>query len=985
MQLAPKFGTRTMAALAAAALITATFTGLSAGTVSAAVVSDASGSVVVDAGYLRLGMDATGQVTSLVDRRTAQNHLASGHGTAPLVSLVIGGQQVKPTSLALGTDGSLVFKNTAAGYEVHVAVQDQSVYSTLTVTKVIAPEGADVQTLLWGPIPTSVTQTLGESVGIVRNGDFAIGMKPLTDRTEGGWPREYTGMGWQNEVSGNPSNLQVAPLEQWSAGARTSWGTLLRAFTFDYTKQRTRSTVVYSGTGYPITVPPLPSGQGSVVGSKIALFGTTPDMAPTVLSGIATGENLPYPTINGQWQKTAQATSQSILVLDDLNTGNIPQAAGLAKAAGMNVIYSMRNQGPWKSSGHFEFDSTLGGSDSGAADAVNQAKANGVNLGVHTLSDFIEPHDGYVTPTPSPDLVVGQSSSLTRALAATDTTAYLAGCAPMAGGMNGKRLLIGTEYVTYTGFAQVGSECQVTGLARHQWSSVAASYPVGKTASRIAENGYQGALGNLNIINTIAGRFATAWNTTGIKAMSYDGLESASQSGWGAYGMASLVNGTYRQRTSKDGLIAEASRMGSNIWDGVSRASWGEIGITSMNQVFVNNAYYRDNYLPGMLGWIGLRGTDNLQTLQDTLARGAGLNAGAGFQTSLSKLTGSNTPVLLDAIKQWDTARNLGAFTAAQRTQLQDVSKHWKLSVVTAGKTWSLQQVDASGNPIGGAQSVAVPTAAFTTTSLPALQTGSLYEARVQTNVPTTVRYAVTAGALPAGLKLNADTGGITGVPTATSAATFTITAYGAPGTADAQRSFTVAVAAAAGPLDLSSAYNNVGVTSQSAVAPGNFDGIGNSFSAEQLASVGVTPGATVTANGVSFTWPGAATGTPNNIAGGSAVIQGNGRSGNKLAFLGSEAGDVTDTVTVTYTDGTTSTGSIGFPNWTTSSATEFGSTLAFSTTGRNTQAGYANTANSYRLFHNEIALDPAKTIATVTLPANQKIHTFALTVVRGS
>lgn len=136
-----------------------------------------------------------------------------------------------------------------------------------------------------------------------------------------------------------------------------------------------------------------------------------------------------------------------------------------------------------------------------------------------------------------------------------------------------------------------------------------------------------------------------------------------------------------------------------------------------------------------------------------------------------------------------------------------------------------------------------------------------------------------------------------------------------------------------------------------------------------------------MTVKGTAFAWPKAAAGTPDNVVGSSAVIQGSGRGGSTLAFLGSEAGDVTDHVTVAYTDGTTSTASVGFPNWADSSPTEFGSTLAVSTQGRNTPGGYANTSGAYRVFRNEIPLDSGKTIATVELPASPKIHVFALTV----
>ncbi|MCM2423241.1 hypothetical protein [Streptomyces sp. RKAG293] len=41
--------------------------------------------------------------------------------------------------------------------------------------------------------------------------------------------------------------------------------------------------------------------------------------------------------------------------------------------------------------------------------------------------------------------------------------------------------------------------------------------------------------------------------------MSFDGLESASDAGWGQYGMARLVNGTFAQQHAKDGFLSETN------------------------------------------------------------------------------------------------------------------------------------------------------------------------------------------------------------------------------------------------------------------------------------------------------------------------------------------------------------------------------------------------------------------------------------------
>ncbi|TGB15660.1 hypothetical protein [Streptomyces sp. MZ04] len=93
--------------------------------------------------------------------------------------------------------------------------------------------------------------------------------------------------------------MQVAPHEEWSVAGRTPWGSVLRAFTYDYTKERLRSNL----GGYRIPAGPLPGDSGKITGSKVALFGASPELTPTVLSGIARGESLPYPTQNG---KTAE-------------------------------------------------------------------------------------------------------------------------------------------------------------------------------------------------------------------------------------------------------------------------------------------------------------------------------------------------------------------------------------------------------------------------------------------------------------------------------------------------------------------------------------------------------------------------------------------------------------------------------------------------------------------------------------------------------
>lgn len=171
---------------------------------------------------------------------------------------------------------------------------------------------------------------------------------------------------------------------------------------------------------------------------------------------------------------------------------------------------------------------------------------------------------------------------------------------------------------------------------------------------------------------------------------------------------------------------------------------------------------------------------------------------------------------------------------------------------------------------------------------------------------------------------------------------------------------------------------NNVGTTTLETVAAGDYDGDGNSFSRELLAELGATPGATVEHLGATFTWPDVAPGEPDNVvaAGQSVELEG---SGGGLAVLGSGLGSgVSGQFVIHYSDGSASTGNLGFGNWF-SATPAFGETVAYKMNGRNTPAGLANTEYEYGIYVSTINIDPRKTVSAVTLPNAEGLHIFAM------
>ncbi len=229
----------------------------------------------------------------------------------------------------------------------------------------------------------------------------------------------------------------------------------------------------------------------------------------------------------------------------------------------------------------------------------------------------------------------------------------------------------------------------------------------------------------------------------------------------------------------------------------------------------------------------------------------------------------------------------------------------------------------------------------------------------------TFVEFSVQVPAAPAGFRVR----------------TFTATASYAGGDGAGSATGTRVQTTGAAYADLAAAFNNVGVTDETDTAPGNLDGEGNSFSAQKLADVGIAAGQPVEALGATLTWPSAAAGTNDNVATSGQAISLTG-SGSKLVFLGTGSDfGATGAATVHYTDGTSSTGTLGFPNWSFQDAGAHGATLVASSVGRNRPSGYGDAAYAYRVFANSIALDPAKQVKLVVLPGNAAVHVFDLAV----
>ncbi len=180
--------------------------------------------------------------------------------------------------------------------------------------------------------------------------------------------------------------------------------------------------------------------------------------------------------------------------------------------------------------------------------------------------------------------------------------------------------------------------------------------------------------------------------------------------------------------------------------------------------------------------------------------------------------------------------------------------------------------------------------------------------------------------------------------------------------------------------------YSNVGISNDSDTGAADYDGDGYSYSEQQLVSAGFSPGATVTVNGISYTWPNVQPGVYDNIEVNGQTIQTPNAPANAshLAFLGSATnGDTQGTITITYTDGSTQSAQLGFSDWTLGAGGEpiaFNNVVAAKTAYRNP----GDKTTTYLFASESIALDTGKTVASITLPNPVNmgaLHIFTFTI----
>jgi len=641
-------------------------------------------------------LDGKGNITGLEDRKKQKDYLYKA-APSPLLQVKSADQWMVPTAAQL--KDNLLTLDYSRNIQLRIAYKEKS--SHLTFELVEAKGFETIELIAWGPIPTTINKIIGETVGVVRGEEFAIGIQALNPKTLGGFPwldndtTPQFDIFEQEDYSDLSEENKRETLYRIEAAKPEDFGSTLQAYTRNRLEERTVSNLNHDHFISPIFE------DGGIIGSKIAIFGSTVEEALEHIGKIEVEEGLPHPQLNGLWAKLSKEAASAYLIYD-FSEENIDLAIEYTRNAGLHYLY---HSDPFKNWGHFELkEKDFPNGWDGLKACVEKAERAGIHVGVHTLSNFITTNDPYVTPVPDPRLGMVGYTFLEKAINAEQTEIPITSPEffDQFRNNNLKTVMIGTELIRY---GSVSSEVpwKLLDCERGAWDTKKSAHEKDSQVNKLADHAYKVFLSNPELSIEIAQTLADLYNHTGLRQISFDGLEGNRSTGMGNYGEI-LFTTTWWDHLSDDirsHLITDASRTTHYFWHIYSRMNWGEPWYAGFRESqteyrLKNQAYFQRNMMPAMLGWFSMRNNTTIEDIEWMLARSAAFDAGYAFVVrDEALLSNGQLDAIFQRIGDWERVRMSGVLTESQKEKMKDINNEFQLEI-TGENTWNLYQVFVS-------------------------------------------------------------------------------------------------------------------------------------------------------------------------------------------------------------------------------------------------------------------------------------------------
>ncbi|RAV53379.1 hypothetical protein DIU36_23135 [Mucilaginibacter rubeus] len=685
--------------------------------------------ITLNTKFVTLSINKRGFITSIKDKSSHKEYCPAGKVSA-LLSLYKGENYILPVSAAFNTLNKRITLHYPNGSVATVQTDEKGEYVRLKLVSLKPRNGVD--NIVWGPYKLTISKTIGDILGVVRDDDFAFGILGLNDNTTSGPPTggDMSFMYYfihspdllkyplppnlkegQTFTIGGDGINDVAfyshPEEyyrmNYGNGARLepAFGSTVCMHSRDRRKeQMIRFPVLPDNLDGKVNsaryqlVPPV---NADYIGSSVALLACPDSVGLRTIEQIVLKEGLPHPEIDGQWIKDPKAYRPDIAwhgAHDSLITYAHQLAIKGVQDEGWGEYYP-NPQNRWTNRKiNFNNAAPMNIPDYGAL-----MKKNGIRYGLHTLCEFLQPdNNSDVAPVPSDSLAIMQRTSITKNLTDQDTVITVADRAYFNefGGWEGNHtnvLKIGKELIEYNGISE-SKPYTFLHIKRGLYGTKRGTYKKGTTIVKLQPNCYRGFVPDMNLQKVYADYYGKWLTEGGMDYIDFDGLESCIYQGQGQYSFKQFFRKLFDTYAKNGGDYLRV--MGSAVYEG----NWHYMSVCNVgggNNMFnpVLNQWgiegkdmryvFESSYLPATFGIVDLHSDWSLYDAENLEAKSIGWNA--TYMLGLSQHTVENCPEknnIFKAYRAWENARASNVFTKAVKERLKNLN--YKFHLVQNGE-----------------------------------------------------------------------------------------------------------------------------------------------------------------------------------------------------------------------------------------------------------------------------------------------------------
>ena len=677
--------------------------------------------LTLQSAYVRINVDGRGLITSITARQSGKEYLAAGK-PSPILSLWEQGKSVLPISAAYDPAQQTLTLAYPNGASATVRVLEKDKYFRLQLLAL--DRRGMVNNIVWGPIHTTISKTIGDIIGVARDDEWAVGMLALNDKTTEGPPTD-SDFGKMYYYIHSPDPMKYPVPGKYKEGERFSIGgdgisdVAFYSHPEEYFHMGFESgALLEPGSGSVITyhardrrqsyttfytlIPGLPPTQPrhqtvdpldvDFIGSSIALYGCPDDLGLPVIENIVLAEGLPHPTVDGKWVKDPAAYEPDIFW-----TGPHDHLIDYADALGLKNVQD-EGMGEFYIDPADHWDGKLvrfaDGRRMTIREFTDETRKHNIRYGLHTLCMFIQTRSSDVHPVPNEHLQTVLRTKLAEALSPTDTAIIVTDPSFLAEkgtwhDNNMNVLRIGTELLTYDGIT-ASAPWTLRNVKRGQFGTSAAAHSAGDELVKLQITCYHGFIPDMKLMMTYADYYAQRLSDLGMEYVDFDGFESCMYQNQGDYAFKLFLRRlleTYRRLTGGRYLRI----MGSTITEG----SWHYMSVCNVgggNNMFdpVRNDWgiegkdiryqWGSSYFPITFGGQPYRGDWTVYDAENLQAKSIGWNATylLGLDQNTVEKSGEKEAIF-KAFRVWENARAADVFMKEDKQKLMDLGLKFHL------------------------------------------------------------------------------------------------------------------------------------------------------------------------------------------------------------------------------------------------------------------------------------------------------------------